>query len=456
MTETGTLAVDFHGLMEAVSGIGATPAGGVHRLAASAEDGAARDLLRDWLGAAGFEARIDAVGNLFCVKEWQPGRPWVLAGSHLDSQPLGGRLDGAYGVVAAAAAAKAVAAEVERGAERPPFNLAVVDWTNEEGARFQPSLIGSGSFVGALDGAAMLDVRDAQGVSLRQALSEIGYLGRDAAPGPVAAYAEVHIEQGRTLERSGLPVGLVTRNWAALKLQVVFHGDQAHTGPTLMCERRDALLAAAELITAVRGFAEGREERLHCSVGRLEIAPNSPNVVPALTRAHVELRSPDEALLAELEAELDRRIAEIATRTRCRAETASRSLRPVFHFDAEGGGGRPGGRRAGRGADARDRHHRRPRRRFAGADLSLDPAVRAQRRRDQPQRGRGDGAGGSGGRRRRSARAAAGPLSRQAGGGPAAARRRLTRHAEAGVRGEWRTGRAEPRRSQANREDLPR
>ncbi len=336
MTETGTLAVDFHGLMEAVSGIGATPAGGVHRLAASAEDGAARDLLRDWLGAAGFEARIDAVGNLFCVKEWQPGRPWVLAGSHLDSQPLGGRLDGAYGVVAAAAAAKAVAAEVERGAERPPFNLAVVDWTNEEGARFQPSLIGSGSFVGALDGAAMLDVRDAQGVSLRQALSEIGYLGRDAAPGPVAAYAEVHIEQGRTLERSGLPVGLVTRNWAALKLQVVFHGDQAHTGPTLMCERRDALLAAAELITAVRGFAEGREERLHCSVGRLEIAPNSPNVVPALTRAHVELRSPDEALLAELEAELDRRIAEIATRTRCRAETASRSLRPVFHFDAEG------------------------------------------------------------------------------------------------------------------------
>ncbi len=326
----------LHALMEDVSAVGRTANGGVHRLAADAKDGEVRALFRRFLTDAGFEVRVDPIGNIFGLYAFRPGAPWILTGSHLDSQPTAGRLDGAYGVVAAAVAAESAVRKFRELGETPACNLAVVDWTNEEGARFQPSLMGSGTFVGKLDGEEMLDTRDERGVSLREALAAIDCLGTDDPPQPVAAYAEIHIEQGRTLEESGDAVAVVTRNWAALKLQVVFHGEQSHTGPTRMHERRDALLAAAHLIVAVRELAEGREEELHTSVARLVSTPNSPNVVPAETVAFVELRSLDESLLQTLGQQLDGILADIARKTGCSTEYRSRTLRPVFHFDPDG------------------------------------------------------------------------------------------------------------------------
>lgn len=326
----------FFDLFETISKFGSTPGGGLTRLAASQEDGEARDYLCHWLKDHGFEVRVDGVGNIFGLKEWSKGRPWVLVGSHLDSQPKGGRLDGTYGVIAGAVAAAEVARRIEAEGKDPQYNLAVVDWTNEEGARFQPSLIGSGCFAGKLDKQEMLKVTDDQGISLQSALESIGYLGKHTFEEDIAAYAEIHIEQGRILEDNKTPIGVVSRNWAALKAQVIFHGNQAHTGPTPMPERRDALFASAELIRFVRQLAEGREERLHTSVGRLEIEPNSPNVVPAYTKAYVELRSLDEELLEQLNGELKQKVEEISQVTGCPVEIDSLALRPVFHFNNKG------------------------------------------------------------------------------------------------------------------------
>lgn len=336
MSKPERLHSRFFDFFECMSEFGATPAGGLTRLAASREDGEARDCLSGWLKDSGFEVRVDEVGNIFGLKEWSRGKPWVLVGSHLDSQPRGGRLDGSYGVIAGAVAAEEVVRRVQVGGEEPEYNLAVVDWTNEEGARFQPSLIGSGCFVGKLDKKEMLAVTDGQGVSLRSALESIGYLGKADFDGEVAAYVEIHIEQGRILEENRIPIGVVFRNWAALKAQIIFHGNQAHTGPTRMPERRDALFASAELIRFVRQLAVGREERLHTSVGRLEIEPNSPNVVPAYTKAYVELRSLDEDLLEQLDGELKHKVDEISQATGCSFEIDNRALRPVFHFNETG------------------------------------------------------------------------------------------------------------------------
>ncbi|WP_022729873.1 Zn-dependent hydrolase [Fodinicurvata sediminis] len=326
----------FFDLFENISVFGSTPAGGLTRLAASQEDGEARDCLCCWLKDNGFELRIDRVGNIFGLKEWHEGKPWVLVGSHLDSQPKGGRLDGTYGVIAGAIAAAEVSRRIEAEGQVPEYNLAVVDWTNEEGARFQPSLIGSGCFVGKLDKQEMLAVTDDQGISLQSALEAIGYLGEDTFDEEIAAYAEIHIEQGRILEENKIPIGVVSRNWAALKAQVTFHGNQAHTGPTRMPERRDALYASAELIRFVRQLAEGREDNLHTSVGRLEVEPNSPNVVPALTKAYVELRSLDEGLLGELNKQLNQKVEEISLMTGCKSDIVNSVLRPVFHFNETG------------------------------------------------------------------------------------------------------------------------
>ncbi|MCC2661385.1 MAG: Zn-dependent hydrolase, partial [Arthrobacter sp.] len=195
---------DFHH----VATIGATPNNGVDRQAATAEDARTRDWFAAWVNDAGWELRVDGIGNMFGLLEWTPGAPYVLIGSHLDSQPLGGRFDGAYGVIAALHAARQLAAEVAEGGEVPRFNLAVVNWFNEEGGRFAPSIMGSSVFAGLLERERMLDVRDLQGVTVREALDGIGYLG-DAAGPHVAGYAEIHIEQGRILEREGINIGLV-------------------------------------------------------------------------------------------------------------------------------------------------------------------------------------------------------------------------------------------------------
>ena len=322
----------LHAMLETLARLGGTKGGGVTRLAASAEDGAARDWLAAWMRAQDLNVCVDAVGNLFGIADFAgAAAPLILSGSHLDSQPNGGRFDGSYGVVATALALVAITHAVKAAGTTPRANLAVVSWTNEEGVRFRPSTMGSSVYAGTFAAADALATRDPAGVTLSEALERIGYLGRDPAP-PAEIYAELHIEQARSLERAGAQIGVVTANWAAYKYEIGFYGEQAHTGPTAMADRRDALYAAAELIVHARRLPEMVGGVLHTSVGALEVQPNSPNVVPALAVAMVELRSPEHIVLEAAESLLSTRLSEIAEAAQVRVEIRATSRRCVRRF----------------------------------------------------------------------------------------------------------------------------
>jgi beta-ureidopropionase / N-carbamoyl-L-amino-acid hydrolase len=305
----------FDALFALSSSIGATPAGGLHRLTASAADKQMRDAFCTWLTQQGFHVHVDEIGNIFGLMTLCEGAPWVLCGSHLDSQPLGGRFDGAYGVTGAAVTMATLARQLRDHSQTAQRNLAVVNWTNEEGARFQPSLTGSSVFTGALSLEQALDCCDGEGISLQTALQNIGYRGTALPDLTVAAYCELHVEQGPHLELQQKQIGVVTETWAALKWQVTFRGEQNHTGPALMDRRRDALLAAAHTIVAVRAEAERYGEALHTSVGRLETVPNSPNVVTSEATLFIEFRSADEALLRQLRDSFGQQMQSIAQNT---------------------------------------------------------------------------------------------------------------------------------------------
>ena len=300
------LAVDEHLLMRLMSEVsqhGATEAGGVHRPACTPADGAARDWLRAWWAAAGLRVLVDPIGNMFGLLEWAgPDAPAVMTGSHLDSQPNGGRYDGAYGVVAACAAMEAIQRYARQAGTQPRRNLVIANWTSEEGARFQPSLLGSSVYAGTLPLKEALARRDGEGVSIGEALAAIGFAGTAAAPKPVA-YVELHVECGPHLETASRHFGVFQRYWGATKIRTRFIGAQAHTGPTPMRDRRDALLGAAYLIAELRALAGRAGVALHTSVGRIEVQPNSPNVVPGEATLFVELRSVDPVVLNDAEAE---------------------------------------------------------------------------------------------------------------------------------------------------------
>lgn len=328
---------ELHRLIAALARFGGTPAGGVHRLCASPEDGVARTYLRDWLESRGATVRVDAVGNMFALFELAgPDAPLVMAGSHLDSQPKGGRYDGAAGVAAAACAALRLMEAREQGTHFAA-NLCVVNWTNEEGARFRPSLIGSGTYVGAFTADFALGRIDAEGVTLGAALAAIGFAGRDAAPLMPLAYIELHIEQGDRLERAGRSIGIVTRNWGAAKFEIVFTGEAAHTGPYPMQLRRDALLAAAHLIVGVRALADAEPGALHTSVARLDVSPNSANVVPDRVEASVELRASDDRVLDAAVAAFEALLEESAARAKVRVQCLAHSRRGIRTLPPEVG-----------------------------------------------------------------------------------------------------------------------
>jgi len=282
-------------IFDRISGVGAQVGEGVTRLAASAEDGAARALFAEWMTRGGARMSHDAIGNQFACFDWAGERaPLIFAGSHLDTQPRGGRFDGALGVLAAGCAALALQSEVGGGTFRPSHNLVVVNWTNEEGARYQPSLTGSSVFSGVLKMGDALALRDGAGVALRDALAAIGVVGaQGSVPLRPEAYVELHVEQGRKLLAAGFRIGVVEGTWAARKMTVTWNGRAAHTGPTPMADRRDALLAAARGIAAFEAAIAGRYPHLHRSAARLEVWPNSPNVVVDRATVWFELRGVD-------------------------------------------------------------------------------------------------------------------------------------------------------------------
>ncbi|QTG81742.1 M20 family metallo-hydrolase [Arthrobacter crystallopoietes] len=278
---------DFHH----VASIGATPNHGVDRQAATPEDRRTRDWFRTFATERGWETRVDAIGNQFALITWRKDAKYVVVGSHLDSQPLGGRFDGAYGVLAALHAAEQLVKRLDNCGELPMFNLAVVNWFNEEGGRFAPSIMGSSVYAGIMDRGEMLQVRDLEGTTVAEALGSIGYLGSDTPP-EAASYAEIHIEQGRILEREGLQIGAVDSSWYTQKLDIEILGEQSHTGATAMADRRDALVTASKVILMVHDVVDDFEpEAIVSSVGRMTLEPNSPIVVPRRVQLVADLRS---------------------------------------------------------------------------------------------------------------------------------------------------------------------
>ena len=340
MTSTATFSTadkafvrDFYIMSE----FGATGNGGVDRQAASVPDGEQRQWLTGLLEARGFSVRFDRVGNQWGLYEAVPGAPFVVVGSHMDSQPTAGRYDGAYGVLAAAHAAFRLVdqwAAAEPGAQ-PRFNVAVVNWFNEEGSRFKPSMMGSSVYTGKLELETALATTDAHGLTVRDALDALGCRGD--FEGPEAAYcAEIHIEQGRSMEREGVTIGLVNSNWAANKYEFVVHGEQAHTGSTVIADRKDALLGASMMVLAARELADQFSGILHTSVGQLTVYPNSPVVVPSRVSLLLDLRSADETVLAEADALLHERLAAIQKLANVRVERHHSHSWPVTPYQPEG------------------------------------------------------------------------------------------------------------------------
>jgi N-carbamoyl-L-amino-acid hydrolase len=268
---------------------GSTPRGGVCRLAGSDADREARDFLAARFRVdLGVEPIIDGIGNMLGIDKTAPGAETVvLAGSHLDSQVTGGRFDGTYGVAAAMTAVRALL----RNAHGISFrhNIAVANWTNEEGARFQPSLLGSSVFAGKITMIDALRIRDDAGCSVAEALDRIGYLGRGRMSLRPVRALELHIEQGDVLERAGRLVAVVDGAWAARKTTLEFIGEAAHTGPTPNRRRRDALRAAARCITEFHELCGGESE-IHSSAASIRVFPNSPNVIPSLAAVTFEIR----------------------------------------------------------------------------------------------------------------------------------------------------------------------
>jgi beta-ureidopropionase / N-carbamoyl-L-amino-acid hydrolase len=328
-------AARLHRSLDELAAFGRTAGGGVCRLSASAEDGLARDWFRARLQQEGLAVSVDAVGNMFGVAELAgPGAPVVLTGSHLDSQPSGGRYDGAYGVVASLEALLAVRERVRTGGVHPTHNLAVVNWTNEEGARFSPSTLGSAVYAGVASPDFALSRADGAGVTLGEALAAIGYAGTQSGPAGADTYVELHIEQGPLLERTGHRIGIVEGNWGTAKYVVHITGRAAHTGPTPMAERRDALLPAAQLVLDCRALSDATGGALLSSVGRVDVLPNSTNVVAAEVRLFAEFRALEANLLDDACARFEEKARALSTEgvTVAIERTVDR---PAGEFDAD-------------------------------------------------------------------------------------------------------------------------
>lgn len=323
---------DFHHVAE----FGATDRNGVDRQAATPEDRLSRDWFAEFAKNEGWELRVDSIGNMFALIESNPGAPYVLLGSHLDSQPLGGRFDGAYGVIAGLHAAKNIKRRLDDEGLVPEFNLGVVNWFNEEGGRFAPSIMGSSVFVGSMDEAEMLKVKDLEGTTVAQALESIGYLGKGQRP-EVAGYAEIHIEQGRILEREQINIGAVDYSWHTQKLDIEVLGEQSHTGATAMADRHDALVAASKVILKVHDVAANFSEgSIVSSVGRMTLEPNSPIVVARRVHLIADLRAETKHDVLEARRILIEQIAAIGEEHEIRINVQDFDVREIQYYPVEG------------------------------------------------------------------------------------------------------------------------
>lgn len=317
----------------ALAEYGARPDGGVDRQTLTEAEIEARAELVRWGRALGLTPFTDAAANLFLRLEGrEPELPPVLAGSHIDSQPTGGKFDGAYGVLAALEAVQAIQA----AGVRPRRSIEVVAWTNEEASRFAPGMTGSELFTGVKTLEQVAGLKDGDGIRMGDALAAVLAADRDIPQRPfglpVAAFLEPHIEQGPVLEREGIPVGVVSGIQGTRRYRVRVTGEAAHAGTAERHERRDALMAAIRMVAAIdRAAMDPADTKL--TVGLFQVTPNAPSVVPAEVFFSIDLRHPENEVVDRLDGEI-RRIVE-AERGPCDAALNQIAHAPSLSFSPE-------------------------------------------------------------------------------------------------------------------------
>ena len=304
--------------------IGATLKGGSCRLALTDEDKAGRDLFVGWCTEAGCSISVDQMGNIFARRAGsEPELPSVVAGSHLDTQPTGGRFDGVYGVL--------TGLEVIRTLNdlglQTKHSVEAVCWTNEEGSRFAPAMVASGVFAGVYELDYGLSRSDDEGRSMGEELQRIGYAGSEPMGRPLQAYFEAHIEQGPILVEEGTTIGIVTDAQGQRWYEITLTGVESHAGPTPMDRRKDALLEAARVIERVNEIGLSHAPLACSTVGMIDAYPNSRNVIPGRTFITVDFRHPDDNVLSQMDRALRDSVAEI-----CHKSGLEYELEQIFYY----------------------------------------------------------------------------------------------------------------------------
>lgn len=319
-------------LME-MAQIGATPKGGVNRQALTDEDKRGRDLFVEWVKDAGCTIRVDAVGNIFARRPGKnPDLSPVQTGSHLDSQPTGGKFDGVYGVLAGLEVLRTLN-DREIETERP---VELVVWTNEEGCRYAPAMMGSGVHVGKFPLDDVLAMTDLAGLGFGEELARIGYAGTDKVdPRDVAAFFEAHIEQGPILEAEKKTIGVVKGAQGQRWYDIAVTGQEAHAGPTPMKVRKDALVGAARIVELVNRIGLENQPYACATVGQLVVSPNSRNTIPGRVEFSVDFRHPDDAVLSRMKASLESESASICAAAGLELDLKEIWYQPPLAFDAD-------------------------------------------------------------------------------------------------------------------------
>ncbi|MEM7339341.1 MAG: Zn-dependent hydrolase [Actinomycetota bacterium] len=310
--------------------IGATDRGGSNRQALSDDDAAGRALFESWAQAAGCTIELDEVGNLFARRAGRDDSlAPVMVGSHLDTQPTGGRFDGVYGVLAGLEVVERLN-DFGRTTARP---IEIVVWTNEEGSRFPMSMMGSAVWAGKTDLGDVRALTDIDGISVGSELDRLGWAGsRPAARSDYRAAFELHIEQGPLLEADDLPIGVVTGVQGLRWFTIELMGSPAHAGPTPMEVRRDPARAVADIISAVYAAVAEAGEWARGTFAQFSSTPVSPNTVPELVRFSLDLRHPDGDVLDGLEQQMRAIVASAAARHRISAVVEKQNDSPPVAF----------------------------------------------------------------------------------------------------------------------------
>ncbi|MBN8944456.1 MAG: M20 family metallo-hydrolase [Rhizobiales bacterium] len=317
-------------LMETAA-IGGTPKGGIKRLSLSDEDRRVRDWFKAQCEALGCAVHLDTAGNMVAVRPGKDASKKPIAmGSHLDTQPTGGKFDGVLGVLGGLEVLKTL----HQAGYETNAPIALVNWTNEEGARFSPSMVGSAVYAGAYSQAEMDAFKDSDGVTQGQALDTIGYRGKDK-PGALGfqAYFELHIEQGPILEEEAKTIGIVTGIQGIKWFNVSITARESHAGTTPMPYRRDALAAFAEAATAIRQIALDHAPNGLATIGIVQAHPGSPNIIPGEVRFTLDMRNPSDDDLAVMVTKAKIAIAEAAARHHGAHEISPLQDSPATPFD---------------------------------------------------------------------------------------------------------------------------